>query len=152
MTKDEFVDETLNNLFNNFMPPGTDGVKSKLSERFGTEIDEAMNVEKASWELYEYKTEDRSQIRQKIMAAVAETALNEARRTGHSSTELGLIAPESEDYEIERYFEGRTENQALQKAINYAEEQGYSVQEPTGEGESVFDWRFDGRRLTQIRE
>lgn len=151
MTKEEFVDRTLNTLFNNFMPPGTGGVKEKLSNKFGRRIDESMNVERASWELYEYSEGDRDELRQKIFGAVAETALNE-RRTGHSSVELGLIAPEDEDYEIERVFEGRDEREALNRAIEYAEEQGYEIERPSGDGESVFDWRFDGRRLTQIRE
>ena len=143
MDKAEFIDRTLNTLFNEHMPPGMDTAKERLEERF--RVDESIN--RAAWHLYEYSEDDRTELGYKLRSA-AKRVVSEA--TSKNQVEFGLLAPDAEDYEIERTFRAHDEEGALHRAVAWAEEEGYEVEEPTGDAESVFDWRIDGRRLTKI--
>jgi hypothetical protein len=145
MKRSEFIEKTLNCLFEDYMPPGFEKAKHRIEEKFSVNENQ---VHQKAWELYEYSEEDRKDIRQKLRVAAQKTAVNEAMQK--NSVEFGLLAPEEEDYEIERMFRAHDEEGALHRAIEWAEEKGYDVEEPSGDAESIFDWRFDGRRLTQI--
>jgi len=147
MQKQEFVEDVLTRLFETFMPPGMEEAEPIIKEKYGREVD---NLERMAWDLYEYSEGDRPLIRQKLVASAREVVFEKSRRTGLSSVEIGLLAPDAEDYEIEEYFEGRTINQALMSAIEWAEEQGYSVEEPDS-GSHPLDYEIDGRKLTQMR-
>lgn len=140
MDKETFVARTVNRLIENHMPPGYEKAKMKIEERF-----EAPNsLERAAWQLYEYSEQDRPEIAKKIRTA----AIEEAATVGE--VEFGLLAPDTENYEIEKTFRARDEQRVLDMAIKWAEGEGYDVEEPSGGAESIFDWRFDGRKLTQI--
>jgi len=145
MTKQEFAEDVLTRLFETFMPPGMEEAKPVIEEKYGDQVDA---LERMAWEIYEYSEDDRSAIKQKLIASAREEIFEKSRRTGHSSVEIGLLAPESEDYEIEEYFEGRTLNQALMSAIEWAEDQGYDVEDS---GSHSLDYEIDGRKLTRIR-
>lgn len=145
MKKETFIDETLNRLFEKFSPPGMEKARVKIEERFEIDTD---SVNRAAWELYEYSEGDRKEIEHKLQAAAREAVLSEAM--SKNTVEFGLLAPDAEDHEIERVFRAHDEEGALHRAIEWAESEGYTVEEPTGDAESIFDWRFDGRRLTQI--
>lgn len=116
-----------------------------IEEKYGRDID---SLERTAWEIYEYSEEDRPYLRQKLMASAREEIFEKSRR--HGSVEIGLLAPNAEDYEIEEYFEGRTLNQALMSAKEWAEEQGYSFEEPES-GSHPLDYEVDGRKFTLMR-
>lgn len=143
MRKDEFIDRTLTELFTSFMPPGMEKAKTKIEERQKP----PEKLEEAAWQMYEVKEKDVPAIKRKVREAAKKTVFESAQL---NSVELGLLAPAGSDYEIERTFRARSEEDALRNAVEWAESQGYTVEEPSGKGESVFDWRIDGRKLTQI--
>lgn len=144
MDKVEFIDQTLNHLFEDFMPPGMKNARVRIEEKFDVD---SKKVNRAAWELYEYAEEDRPEVEHKLQAAAREVVLDEMQK---NSVEFGLLAPDAQDHEIERVFRAHTQEEALHQAIEWAEEEGYNVEEPSGDAESIFDWRIDGRRLTQI--
>jgi hypothetical protein len=144
MNKEEFIDRTLTCLFEETMPPGMERAKLRIQERFDVPSD---SLNRLAWEMYDYSDKDRTQVVQKLRTAAGKV-VSEAMQK--NTVEFGLLAPEAEDYEIERVFRAHDEEGALHRAIEWAEEEGYEVEEPTGDAESIFDWRFDGRRLTQI--
>lgn len=147
MNKQKFVEDVLTRLFETFMPPGMEDAKPIVEKKYGSEIE---SLERMAWEMYEYSEDHRFIIRQKLISSAREEIFEKSRRTGHSSTEIGLLAPEAEDYEIEEYFEGRTMNQALMSAMEWAEEQNYEVEEPES-GSHPLDYKIDGRNLTRMR-
>lgn len=144
MKKSTFIEKTLSCLFETFMPPGMKEARTPILERQDVPLDK---LNRAAWELYDYSDEHHSEIQHKVRAAAQEVV---AEKMQKNTVEFGLLAPETEDYEIERVFRAHDEEGALHRAIEWAEEQGYEVEEPSGDGESIFDWRFDGRQLTQI--
>jgi len=144
MHKETFIDRTLSHLFETFMPPGMEKAKRRLEER--QELPDG--VERAAWELYEYSEDDRKLVEHKLRAAAREVVLEATKGVGR--VEVGLIASGNEDAEIERTFRGNDEQRVLRQVKDYADEQGYSIEEPSEGSESIWDWRFDGRRLTQL--
>lgn len=147
MKRQKFAEDVLTRLFETFMPPGMEEARPMIEEKYGRDID---SLERTAWEIYEYSEEDRPYLRQKLMASAREEIFEKSRRTGHGSVEIGLLAPNAEDYEIEEYFEGRTLNQALMSAKEWAEEQGYSFEEPES-GSHPLDYEVDGRKFTLMR-
>lgn len=144
MDKETFIDRTLNRLFETFMPPGMEKAKRLLEER--QEL--PGGVERAAWELYEYSEDDRKVVEHKLRAAAREVVLEATKGVGR--VEVGLVASEGENSELERTFRGNDEDRVLQQVKDYAEQEGYSIEEPPEGSESIWDWRFDGRRLTQL--
>ncbi len=144
MNKSTFIDRTIKTLFNEHMPPGMEKAKMALKERQRP----PEKLEQAAWQLYEYKSEDEAAVRKKVRSA-AKQVVTEATH-GAGDLEFGLLAPRSEDAEIEKTFEASSETRVLELARRYAEEQNYSIEEPPSGSESLLDWRFDGRRLTKL--
>lgn len=144
MKKEEFIDRTLNCLFENHMPPGYEKARRKIRERFDA------SVEKAAWELYSYSPEDKAAVTKKLREA-ARQVTQEATK-GAGEIEVGLLSPGDEDAEIERVFKASDKTRVLNRVRRYAEDQGYDVEEPPQGSESLLDWRFDGRRLTILRK
>lgn len=147
MKKSEFIDRTLTRLFETFMPPGMEEARSRILER--ENVSDETIINRAAWELYEYSDEDQPEIRHKLRAAVQEVITETG---GGGQVEIGLLAPEEMDAEIERVFGGRKIGSVLLNIVDWAEEQGYEVERPPQGSESVLDWRIDGRRLTLIDE
>lgn len=145
MNKEEFIDKTLTTLFEDFMPPGMNNARERIEERHEL----PQGVERAAWHLYEYSEDDRVELGYKLRSA-AKRVIDEATH-GAGHVELALVAPEAEDAELERTFRANDQTRALNKAIEWAEDEGYSVEEPPQGSESVYDWRIDGRRLTKLR-
>ena len=146
MDKETFIDRTLNRLFETFMPPGMEEARVRLEER----LEVPQSVERAAWNLYEYSSEDRELVAHKLRAAAREVVLEATKGVGQ--VELGLVASESSDAELERTFRGSDKSRALRKAIEWADTEGYSVEEPPEGSESASDYRIDGRRLTLLRK
>lgn len=144
MNKEKFIDLTLSKLFTEHMPPKMEGVKLKLQERQNP----PENLEQMAWKYYDYKPEDEAEVKKKVREA-AKQAVAEATK-GAGEVEYGLLAPESEDAEIERTFRASSETRVLELVQAYAEDEGYTIEEPPAGSESLLDWRFDGRRLTQL--
>lgn len=146
MDKKTFIDQTLNRLFETFMPPGMEKVRVRLKERF--EVPQP--VERAAWNLYEYSSEDRELVAHKLRAAAREVVFEATKGVGQ--VELGLVASEDSDAELERTFRGSDRSRALKKAIKWADTKGYNVEEPPQGTESASDYRIDGRKLTLLRK
>ena len=145
MKEQEFVEQTIKRLFEEYMPPGYGEAKRQIEERF--KVPE--KIERAAWELYEYSPGDREAIQEKLQKA-AKSVIAEAKK-GKNEIEVGLLAPETEGVEIERTFKASDRTRALNLAKAYAEDEGYTVEEPPQGSESLLDWRFDGRRLTILK-
>lgn len=145
MNKAEFIDQTLNTLFEDYMPPGMDEARERIEER--QEVPQGLN--RAAWTMYEYTKEDRTELGYKLRSAAKRVVAEATHGAGH--VELGLVAPEAEDAEIERTFRANDDTKALNLAIRYAEEEGYTVEDPPEGSESIYDYRIDGRRLTKLR-
>lgn len=145
MDKETFIDRTLNRMFETFMPPGMEKARARLEERFEV----PHSVERAAWNLYEYSSSDRELVAHKLRAAAREVVLEATKGVGQ--VELGLVAPEGSDAELERTFRGSDKSKALRKAIEWAESENYNVEEPPTGSESASDYRIDGRRLTLLR-
>lgn len=144
MKKSEFIEKTLTRLFETFMPPGMEQARSRILERQNVPVNK---VNRAGWEMYDYTDEDRSELSHKLRAAAQEVI---TESMDGNQVEFGLLAPEAADYEIERVFRARDEEDVLDRVIAWAEGEGYTIEEPPEGSESIFDWRFDGRRLTKI--
>lgn len=145
MDKKEFIDRTLNTLFEDYMPPGMELAKQRIEERQKV----PQGLHEAAWTVYEYSEKDRTELGYKLRSAAKKVVQEATHGAGH--VELALVSPQAEDAELERVFKANDETKALNLAIEYAEEQGYNVEEPPEGSESVYDYRIDGRRLTKLR-
>lgn len=144
MNKETFIDKTIKTLFNEHMPPGMEKARRLIEERQRP----PEKLEQAAWQLYEYTPKDEAAVKDKVRSA-AMKVVTEATH-GAGDLEYGFLAPEGENAEIEKTFEASSETRVLELARRYAEDQGYSIEEPPSGSESLLDWRFGGRRLTQI--
>jgi len=144
MNKETFIDRTIKTLFNEHMPPGMESARVALRER--QEVPKTL--EQKAWILYEYNSADEDAVKQKVRSA-AKKVVAEATH-GVGDLEYGLIADSESNAEIEKTFKASSETRVLELARRYAENQGYAIEEPSSGSESLLDWRFDGRRLTQI--
>lgn len=144
MNREEFIDTVLNHLFETFMPPGMEKAQQKLEERYESLPN---GVNRKAWKLYEYSEEDRKSLQKKLHASIQEVIAESTQGVG--DVEFGLISNE-EGAELERTFKASDETQVLNLARRWAEDQGYSIEEPPSGSESIYDWRIDGRRLVKV--
>lgn len=77
----------------------------------------------------------------KLKKIVKEEVDKVLKESNLSWVEVGLTAPEGEDYEIERIAKGYDKEEAFRNLKMWAEENGYTV-ELTGDGTSIFDYTF----------
>jgi hypothetical protein len=145
MKEQKFVEETIQRLLEAHMPPGYEEARRRIEER----LEVPKRIERAAWELYEYKEEDRRKIIEKLRKAAKEVITDSV--SGAGEIEVGLLAPESDEAEIERTFKASDRTRVLELVKAYAEDQGYSIEKPPQGSESLLDWRFGGRRLTLLK-
>lgn len=110
------------------------------SRRLGSSDDE----EKGTWSKMKQavglgETVTETEVRQLARRELADQHLSEEV----SGARWGILAPESADFEVLRYAEGRDDKEAMNNLMDWARNNGFDVDAGSPDASSYWDYRFE---------